>query len=181
MKSAAEVETIIKQLNEKIISYGETAKVKLGTTFTALIILNNKYYLAQIGDSRAYHITETVTRLTEDQTLVAREVARGNITEEQAKIDPRRNVLLQCVGATKEMDIVFSSGEFQENTVFMLCSDGFYHQISESELAENLCPEALNSNQQMKEKIVELVELVKARKEVDNISVIAAKWWRSFS
>ena len=113
--------------------------------------------------------------MTKDQTLVAREVARGNITEEQAKIDPRRNVLLQCIGATKEIEVVFSTGDVQENTVFMLCSDGFYHQITEEELALNLNPETMKNDQQLKDKVVELVELVKARKEVDNISVIAAK------
>jgi PPM family protein phosphatase len=171
----SEVESCIKQLNEKILNYGDRSNVKLGTTLTALLIVHNKYYIAQIGDSRAYSISSSLNQLTKDQTLVAREVARGNITEEQAKRDPRRNVLLQCVGATKEIEVVFSSGEIQANTVFMLCSDGFYHQITEEELAMNLSPETVKSDQQLKEKVVSLVELVKARKEVDNISVVAAK------
>jgi serine/threonine protein phosphatase PrpC len=57
----------------------------------------------------------------------------------------------------------------------MLCSDGFYHQISEEELALNLNPETIKNDQQLRGKVVQLVELVKARKEVDNISVVAAK------
>lgn len=171
----AAVEKCIKQLNEKILNYGENSKVKLGTTMTALLIVHNKYYIAHIGDSRAYRVSKSVNQLTKDQTLVAREVARGNITEEQAKIDPRRNVLLQCVGATKEIEIDFSTGDVQENTVFMLCSDGFYHQITEEELTLNLNPETIKNDQQLKGKVVQLVELVKARNEVDNISVVAAK------
>lgn len=171
----SEVENCIKQLNEKILHYGDTSKVKLGTTMTALLILHDKYYIAQIGDSRAYSISNSVNQLTKDQTLVAREVARGNLTDEQAKIDPRRNVLLQCVGATKEIEVDFSTGDVQANTIFMLCSDGFYHQIKEEELALNLKPEAIENNQQLKGKVIQLVELVKARKEVDNISVVAAK------
>ncbi|MFD0826526.1 PP2C family protein-serine/threonine phosphatase [Neobacillus sp. M.A.Huq-85] len=170
-----ELEACIKQLNEKILSYGESEKVTLGTTVTALLIVHNKYYIVHIGDSRVYQISSTLTQLTTDQTLVAREVARGNLTEEQAKLDPRRNVLLQCVGATMDIEIAFSSGELKENTVFMLCSDGFYHQISEEELAENFHPPKLMDEVQMKEKVIELVELVKARKEVDNISVVVAK------
>jgi PPM family protein phosphatase len=171
----SELEKCINQLNQKILNYGETSKVKLGTTMTALLIVHHKYYIAQIGDSRAYSISNSINQLTKDQTLVAREVARGNITEEQAKIDPRRNVLLQCVGATKEIEIDFSTGDVKANTVFMLCSDGFYHQISEEELALNLNPETIKNDQQLRGKVVQLVELVKARKEVDNISVVAAK------
>jgi PPM family protein phosphatase len=170
-----ELEKCIKQLNEKILNYGETRKVKLGTTLTALLIVHQKYYIAQIGDSRAYRISDSLNQLTKDQTLVAREVACGNITEEQAKYDPRRNVLLQCVGATKEIEVDFSKGDVLPNTVFMLCSDGFYHQITEEELALDLKPETIKNNQQLKGKVVQLVELVKARKEVDNISVVAAK------
>lgn len=171
----SELEKCINQLNEKILNYGEATKVKLGTTMTALLIVHDKYYIAQIGDSRAYSISSALNQLTQDQTLVAREVARGNITEEQAKIDPRRNVLLQCVGATKEIEVDFSKGDVQPDTVFMLCSDGFYHQITEEELALNLKPETIKNEQQLRGKVVQLVELVKARKEVDNISVVAAK------
>jgi PPM family protein phosphatase len=171
----SEVEKCMKQLNEKILKYGEASKVKLGTTMTALLIVDHKYYIAHIGDSRAYAISNSLNQLTKDQTLVAREVARGNITEEQAKIDPRRNVLLQCVGATTEIEVDFSKGDVQANTVFLLCSDGFYHQITEEELELELKPGTVTNNQQLKDKIVELVELVKVRKEVDNISVVAVK------
>lgn len=171
----SKVETCIKQLNEKILHYGETRKVKLGTTLTALLIVHNKYFIAQIGDSRAYSISNSLNQLTQDQTLVAREVDRGNISEEQAKVDPRRNVLLQCVGAAKEIEVDFSTGDVNKNTVFMLCSDGFYHQISEEELALNLNPETIKNDQHLKDKVVQLVELVKTRNEVDNISVVAAK------
>ncbi|MED3561208.1 PP2C family protein-serine/threonine phosphatase [Bacillus xiapuensis] len=170
-----ELETCVQQLNEKILNYGESENVTLGTTVIALLIFQNRYYIVHIGDSRVYQIGDTLRQLTMDQTLVAREVARGNLTEEQAKSDPRRNVLLQCVGATKNIEITFSSGDIQNNTVFMLCSDGFYHQISEEELVENFHPDKLTDEQQMKEKVVGLVELVKARKEVDNISVVVAK------
>lgn len=170
-----ELEKCIKRLNEKILHYGETSKANLGTTLTALLIVHNKYYIAQIGDSRAYSISTSTNQLTKDQTFVAREVARGNITPEQAKMDPRRNVLLQCVGATREIEIEFSTGHVQADTVFMLCSDGFYHQITEEELVLNLAPDTITNDQQLKDKVVELVELVKARNEEDNISVVAAK------
>lgn len=165
----------VKMLNEKIIEYGEASKLKLGTTITALLIVNSKYYLVQVGDSRAYRIGKQLTLLTEDQTLVARELARGNITEEQARKDPRRNILLQCVGATPELSVVISEGEVKNGEVYLLCTDGFYHEITEDEIFEKLRPDTFTNENEMKKTVVQLVELVKERKEVDNISLLVTK------
>lgn len=165
----------VQLLNQKIIAYGEAASLKLGTTITALFIIDSKYYLLQVGDSRAYRIRDGLFRLTTDQTLAAREFERGNITEEQARIDPRRNVLLQCVGATPELDVVISEGKVEKGDVYMLCTDGFYHEITNDEIFEHLSPERFTNENEMKETLVGLVELVKARKEVDNISLLITK------
>lgn len=169
------LESSIFALNEKLYAYGELKQAQLGTTITALLVIFSKSYILQIGDSRAYHIaTTSTTQLTKDQTLVAREVERGNLTEEQAKKDPRRNILLQCVGATKDLDVVLTAGKAEAGT-YLLCTDGFYHKISEQEILENLQPEKLASQAQMTEKLTALIELAKSRKEIDNISAILVK------
>lgn len=165
----------IRTLNEKILQYGEVENVKLGTTITAMLVIYSRYYIVQIGDSRAYSINSNLTRLTKDQTLVAREVEYGNITEEQAKVDPRRNILLQCVGATKDLNVVITECELEKDTVFLLCTDGFYHEITREELYSAMLPSGLQNEAQMKDRLIKLVELVKSRNETDNISVIAAK------
>ena len=162
----------VKVLNRKILDYGEAANINLGTTITALLIVQSNYFLVHVGDSRAYLIHDCLFQLTKDQTLVAREMERGNITEEQAKVDPRRNVLLQCVGASPELDPIISSGEVKEGDLFMLCTDGFYHEISEDEMFSSLKPGLFSNETQMKETVVGLVELVKKRKETDNITVL---------
>jgi serine/threonine protein phosphatase PrpC len=165
----------VKALNRKILAYGDEKKIKLGTTITALLIVDSKYFLLHVGDSRAYRIRDDLFQLTNDQTLVARELERGNITEEQAKIDPRRNVLLQCVGASPMLDPVISQGEVKEGDLFMLCTDGFYHEISEDEIFTSLRPDRFSKEKQMKETLVRLVDLVKERMEKDNISVLITK------
>jgi PPM family protein phosphatase len=162
-------------LNEKLYRHGELKEAQLGTTITALLVIFSKSYILQIGDSRAYHISGTgATQLTKDQTLVAREVERGNLTEEQAKKDPRRNILLQCVGATKDLDVVISSGEAEAGT-YLLCTDGFYHKVSEQEIQQKLQPERFASEAQMTKTLTELIELAKSRQEIDNISAILVK------
>ncbi|WP_216830387.1 PP2C family protein-serine/threonine phosphatase [Alkalihalobacterium elongatum] len=169
------LEEKVRECNQKILMYGEASKIRLGTTLTAFLVVHEKYYLVQIGDSRAYTINDQLTQLTKDQTLVARELERGNITEAQAKVDKRRNVLLQCVGATENLDVVISTGEVEADTTYMLCSDGFYHKISEREIWQHLAPENLIDENQMKEKVVELVDLIKSRKEKDNITILLTK------
>ncbi|MCM3664684.1 protein phosphatase 2C domain-containing protein [Mesobacillus subterraneus] len=169
------LEKRVRELNAKILEYGEASSIKLGTTITALFILYSQYFIIQIGDSRAYSIDDQLLKLTEDQTLVERELQRGNITAEQARIDPRRNVLLQCVGATKDINVVITSGEVKQGTMFMLCTDGFYHEINDSEMLTNLNPLNFTEEAKMKDKIVELVELAKERQETDNISVLLTK------
>ncbi|GAM12637.1 PP2C family protein-serine/threonine phosphatase [Mesobacillus selenatarsenatis] len=169
------LEKRIRELNNKIIDYGEASNIKLGTTITALLILHKQYYILQIGDSRAYSINDKLVKLTEDQTLVERELQRGNITAEQARIDPRRNVLLQCVGATKDINVVINSGEVESGTMYMLCTDGFYHEIRDEEMLANLNPQHFTEEKSMKKKLVELIELAKQRQETDNISILLAK------
>jgi PPM family protein phosphatase len=169
------LEERVRELNKKILDYGEVSNIKLGTTITALLILHKQYYIVQIGDSRAYSINHKLVKLTEDQTLVERELQRGNISAEQARIDPRRNVLLQCVGATKNINVVITSGEVESGTMYMLCTDGFYHEISDEEMLANLNPHHFTKEKSMKDKLVELVELAKQRQETDNISILLAK------
>jgi PPM family protein phosphatase len=169
------LEKRVRELNAKILEYGEASSIKLGTTITALFILCSQYFIIQIGDSRAYSIDDQLLKLTEDQTLVERELQRGNITAEQARIDPRRNVLLQCVGATKDINVVITSGEVKQGTMYMLCTDGFYHEINDNEMLTNLNPLNFTEEAKMKDKIVELVELAKERQETDNISVLLTK------
>lgn len=167
-----ELEECIKALNEKIMQYGTTTNIQLGTTVTALLVVYSTYYIAQIGDSRAYRIDRKLEQLTKDQTLVERELERGNITEQEAKVHPKRNVLLQCVGASKEIDVVFTSGEIEVGTLYLLCSDGFHHQLSKDELYDHFNPGLFSNEQQLKEKIAEVIELVKLRNEKDNISAL---------
>ncbi|MFA9559939.1 PP2C family serine/threonine-protein phosphatase [Evansella sp. AB-rgal1] len=167
-----ELQDHIQKLNGKIRSYGEQTNSKLGTTVTAFLILDEDYFIVQIGDSRAYQIHTEINLLTKDQTLVSKEIERGNLTPEQGKKDPRRNVLLQCVGASLSLNIPITTGKVQKDAIYMLCSDGFHHRITSQEFYKNLHPEQLHNKQQMQEKAQELVELAKQRKETDNITVL---------
>lgn len=165
---------LLKDLNLKILEYGSSVGVAMGTTFSGILFIKDQYLIAHVGDSRIYHIASGVHQLTTDQTFVAREVRRGTMTPEQAKTDKRRNLLLQCVGASKSVDPQIVFGTVEKGT-YMVCSDGFRHEITEEEMTKELDSSRLTDKNAMHRNARYLIEQVKSRQERDNISVIVIK------
>lgn len=164
-------EAIVREQNRTIQMYGARQGVKLGTTATIMLLTQTKYYIMNVGDSRAYELSDHIWQITKDQTFVAREVELGNMTPEEAKVDKRRNVLLQCIGASEEVYPDMFIGDIRQNAVYMLCCDGFRHEISPEEIYEGLKPENLMDEYMMSRSASQLIELNKQRRERDNISV----------
>ena len=143
----------------------------MGTTFTGILFVGDQYVIAHVGDTRVYQITSDMKQLTTDQTFVAREVSRGTMTLEQALQDKRRNMLLQCVGASDIVEPQVLTGKTVKGA-YMLCSDGFRHEITEREMYESLNPINLMNKKAMHSNAKYLIEQVKSRQEKDNISVV---------
>lgn len=135
---------LVQDLNLELLRYGFGQSMNLGTTLTALLSVGARYSIVHVGDSRAYEISDAaLTQLTEDQTFVKREVDAGRITPQEALTHHRRNVLLQCIGASKEVRPQFVHGSLHKGSVYLLCSDGFRHEVSEDELASAFRPSSL--------------------------------------
>lgn len=164
-------EAIITEQNQSISAYGARQGVRLGTTAVVMLLTQRRYYILNVGDSRAYELTTGIRQITNDQTFVAREVAAGHMTPEEAKTDSRRNVLLQCVGASDDVYPEMFFGDVQRNAIYMLCSDGFRHEITPEEIYEKLKPDVLFDDYTMQQHTASLIELNKKRQERDNISV----------
>lgn len=159
----------------KIMEYGQSEGISLGTTLTAILIVNNTYIYIQVGDSRIYKLSKKIEQITKDQTLVSHEVEQHRLTEDEARVDKRKNILLQCVGASKTIVPDIRTGTFTEETVFLLCSDGFRHEVSDEEMFGVMAPSLLSSEKMMKKCLVDLINLNKQRNEKDNITAIAIK------
>lgn len=123
----------------------------------------------------SYEIGDTVTVLTKDQTVVAREVELGHLTPEEAEKDSRRSVLLQCIGASDEVYPDMFFGDTKLNAVYMLCSDGFRHEITENEIYQYLNPNVMVDADGMKRNMDSLIDLNKQRQERDNISAVSIR------
>lgn len=168
-------ELIAKESNRRIMSYGCDINANIGTTAAVMLITEEKYIVMNVGDSRIYEIFGGVRQITKDQTVVAREIELGRLTPEQAYEDPRRSVLLQCIGASETLEPEFFIGKTVNGAVYILCSDGFVHEIAEEEMLEAFSTDDACDSEKMKRNIRMLIELNKARLEQDNISVIAIR------
>lgn len=168
---AGKWELMLKELNLKIMEYGEQNQVSLGTTFTGLLIVGTVYFTVHIGDTRLYYINSEIQQITEDHTLVAQKIRNREITPEQAETDAQRNVLTQCVGASPKIMPQTIFGNIYSG-MYMLCSDGFRHKISDQEIRDAFQKDILSSEELMHSQAKGLISIVKQRQERDNISVV---------
>lgn len=163
---------MIKTLNKSIGDYGREHGFSLGTTVTAILLFKNEYLIAHVGDSRVYKVNNKLEQLTDDHSVVGREVQRGKMTAEEAEFDPRRNILLQCVGASKTVSPQIITGQIESGDGYLLCSDGFRHVITANEIFEEIDPRITNTSDKMNSRLRELIELAMSRNEKDNISAL---------
>jgi len=130
---------LIQQVNT-IINREGTLKPEyegMGTTIVLAYVLSGVFYIASVGDSRAYLLEEDgLTQITRDDTLVNALVASGYITELEAQYHPRRNVLVQAVGVSTPLKVAFHTGMM--TGPLLLCSDGLYNSLNDEEMADIL-------------------------------------------
>ena len=155
-----------------IAAYGHRNGIELGTTCALLLIAAGHYFWMNIGDSRIYRLSDPVCRLTADQTWVRREVELGHLTEREAVVHPRRNVLLQCIGTGPAVRPDFGEGEAARGQVFLVCSDGFWHEVTEEEAALRLRSRDLTRTEVLEGILSDLSAVCLERGERDNISAI---------
>lgn len=162
---------LLGRLNEKIGAYGQRQSLSLGTTVTAVLFWRGRYYTAHVGDCRLYEVTDRIFLLTKDQTLVQREVDLGDLTPEEAKKEAKSHVLLQCVGASKEVAPAYGTGRIRKCACYLLCCDGFWRMVSDQELSGALALGKKNPAR-LRRKLKEIICKNRARGEQDNISVV---------
>lgn len=115
----------------------------MGTTSTALVVRGDHAYIAHIGDSRAYRITEAgVEQITQDHSQVEELVRRNILTREQAERHPQRNVLSRAMGVQPEIEIdLIGPFPVRPGEYYLLCSDGLarvpLHSVQQTVLSHH--------------------------------------------
>jgi serine/threonine protein phosphatase PrpC len=106
-----------------------------GTTLTCAFVLGTNAFLAHVGDSRAYLISRnTIRQITTDHSLVNRLIELGQITSEEAKTHPQRNVLYRALGRAGNLDVDTYLQSLPAKSSLLLCTDGLWGLVADSEI-----------------------------------------------
>ena len=111
----------------------------MGTTLVGGFANGKRVMLANVGDSRAYLYTpEGMQRVTRDHSLVEELVQRGEITEEQAREHPRRNLITRALGTSRKVGADYYPLTLEPGQKLLLCSDGLSTMLRDEEMFEIL-------------------------------------------
>lgn len=139
-----------------------------GTTVTIAVIMGDLAYIAHVGDSRAYLITEDgIEQITRDHSLVQRLIELDQLTLEEAAEHPQRNVLYRAIGQSETLDVDAITRRLPPRSRLVLCSDGLWNLVSEQTIHETVLR---FGNPQ--EACSKLVDMANERGGPDNITVI---------
>jgi PPM family protein phosphatase len=140
----------------------------MGTTCTAMALLDHQLYFAHVGDSRLYLVrASSISRLTHDHSYVSRLVENGVLRAEEAESHPQRHILTAALGAgnTITPDSSAQSVSLESGDVLVLCTDGLWGLLTESEIQSAV------AGKTAAEICDTLVETAKKRGGPDNITV----------
>lgn len=144
----------------------------MGTTCTAVVVRGREIFLGHVGDSRAYLVhSGRIRQLTQDHSLVAQLVREQQLTEEQARIDPRRNVVTRSVGVGKQVqvDAWKLDDPLEPGQTLVVCTDGLHGVVPDADIA------SLASNDDLEAGCSALIDLANEKGGPDNITVILAR------
>jgi PPM family protein phosphatase len=146
----------------------------MGTTIAAAALVTDgqqrRLAVVNVGDSRVYLLQEgRLVRLSSDHSLVAEWVRAGELSEDEARIHPRRNILTRVLGGGPDLEPHVAEATLARGDRLLLCSDGLFNELDEPEIAA-----ALLAIPHPGDAAAHLVDLAKQSGGSDNITVVVA-------
>lgn len=143
----------------------------MGTTLDAVMVDFDAVYIAHVGDSRVYLLSDgLLSLLTKDHSLVGEMVDKGVITEEEARVHPKKNVITRAVGTNKSVESDYISVSLKKNDILLMCSDGLSNMLSNAEI-QNI----LQKDASPEETVDLLIREANEKGGKDNITAIVIK------
>lgn len=162
----------IEECNLKLVEEREHISKKFGTTIVVCVLIDNTLYMGYVGDSRLYVFDEKgiIKYVTEDHSLVGKREAEGDLTEEEAMIDPNKNIIYQALGLKKTIRVDTKIMKLEMGDIILLSSDGICGSFLRREL------ESLFSDiESIENTAVKLCYEAFERGSTDNCSLILAQ------
>ena len=160
----------IQNANQDILDYtAENPEASgMGTTSVCAVVKDNQIHLANVGDSRAYRVSDDeICRVTKDHSYVQALIDEGEITEEQAREHPRKNEITRAVGIMPSIEVDTMKLTLDSDESLLLCCDGVIAHLSDDDIHKIIrdSPDPQTACQ-------EIVDMANERVGSDNISLI---------
>ncbi|BAK99517.1 protein phosphatase PrpC [Oscillibacter valericigenes Sjm18-20] len=140
----------------------------MGTTLVAAVSYGGGAVVSNVGDSRAYHITPTsIVRVTRDHSLVESMVERGDITAEEARCHPNRNLITRALGPDAMIECDGYICPMEPGEFLLLCSDGLVDTVTDQEMLNEV-----NRAETGEACLARLLEISKSRGAKDNVTAV---------
>ena len=160
----------IQNANQDILDYtAENPEASgMGTTSVCAVVKDNQIHLANVGDSRAYRVSDDeICRVTKDHSYVQALIDEGEITEEQAREHPRKNEITRAVGIMPSIEVDTMKLTLDSDESLLLCCDGVIAHLSDDDIHKIIrdSPDPQTACQK-------IVDMANERGGSDNISLI---------
>ena len=158
----------IEAANREIFSQSQIdpAMAGMGTTTVVCTIVGGYAYVANVGDSRLYVAGSELTQISQDHSLIAEMVRLGELTPEQGKNHPDKNIITRAVGTSEEVRIDFFDIKLEAGSQVLMCSDGLTNMVEDSRIFEIL------KDEETENKVQKLIDEANANGGKDNIAVV---------
>ena len=160
----------IQNANQDILDYtAENPEASgMGTTSVCAVVKDNQIHLANVGDSRAYRVSDDeICRVTKDHSYVQALIDEGDITEEQAREHPRKNEITRAVGIMPSIEVDTMKLTLDSDESLLLCCDGVIAHLSDDDIHK-----IIRDSSDPQTACQEIVDLANERGGSDNISLI---------
>lgn len=164
------LERKVYQIQSRIQDYAGKRKLSMGTTMSVLVLWERRYMIWHLGDSRIYRLPGHIM-LWKRGRSTQRKCDLKQITKDHVQ---DQNRLTKCVGSFGFFVPDFRMGIVGKKEAFLLCSDGFWHRLEETEIGDVLQPETMTEGTSER-RLKELAGAVIRRGEKDNISAVYIK------
>lgn len=138
------LERLLQDVNHELVALAAArgAARGLGTTLTLAVLRGATIHIAHVGDSRCYRLRDGVlAQLTPDHSWVAEQVRAGLLSPEEARHHPRRNILTQCLGLDRSLEVFAAAEPVCAGDRYLLCTDGLHGTVADEAIAGALLAE----------------------------------------
>jgi serine/threonine protein phosphatase PrpC len=164
----------IEEANDRIFSQSRDNQNErgMGTTCTAVGLVDGTMVIGQIGDSRCYVMRGgRLAQVTKDQSLAWQLMEAGAMTAEEAKGFEHANIILQALGVQERVEVVMSQVELRRGDLVLVSSDGLHGPVSDEEILQ-----VLQEERDLKRACDRLIARALEREGPDNVTVVVARF-----